>query len=657
MADKNRVGWYWKRLRDMSVSDIVGRAGSTAAQVVGRYRGAVPVPPFRLDRTGARWLLPEVSAEGDFMGVADEVMSGHWRVLALDQAPLGLPPDWNCNPLDGEHFPLNDGRTLSRREDGSGDIKYLWTLNRHRELVSLGLAWRKTGCRDYLDAIGVLMSDWLEKSPYPHGPNWSSAVEVALRLMNWATVWQLIGGPNSALFAEPVGKVLRSDWLGSVWRHAEFIQAHLSRPASAGSDRLGELAGLYVAGATWPYWSQAKVWRATGRDGLEQEVPRQISADGVVLEHSMAAQRMTWDVLSIAALAARATGREFSHALGCRLEAMAEYVAAVMDTGGNVPQFGDSDDGDALGLGQAAGGCAYRSMLATGALLFSRPAFARKAGMLDPRTRWLMGVDAARQFNLLLLKAFPSTLRTAFPEGGVYVLGAHLDTPLEWRIVADAGALGAGAMAEHGHADALSFTLSVSGREFLVDPGSGTYHGQRAWRDAFRSTALHNTLVIGSEDQAVSGGRFLWKRKYAVSVIRWESDADGDVLVAEHDGYRRLSGKPVHRRTWSFDRKTDSLSVRDEVIATMPQLVTLCWHFGEDCLVARSTKGVAVHNGPVRVDMVLPSGGDVSILQASEQPFAGWISRTYDRRVPATTVTWRGTLSPGDVLETEFRKG
>ena len=98
MADKNRVGWYWKRLRDMSVSDIVGRAGSTAAQVVGRYRGAVPVPPFRLDRTGARWLLPEVSAEGDFMGVADEVMSGHWRVLALDQAPLGLPPDWNCNP-------------------------------------------------------------------------------------------------------------------------------------------------------------------------------------------------------------------------------------------------------------------------------------------------------------------------------------------------------------------------------------------------------------------------------------------------------------------------------------------------------------------------------------------------------------------------------
>ena len=104
---------------------------------------------------------------------------------------------------------------------------------------------------------------------------------------DWATVWQLIGGPNSTLFAEPVGKVLRSDWLGAVWRHAEFIQAHLSRPASAGSDRLGELAGLYVAGATWPYWSQAKIWRTVGREGLEQEVPRQVSADGVVLASSI----------------------------------------------------------------------------------------------------------------------------------------------------------------------------------------------------------------------------------------------------------------------------------------------------------------------------------------------------------------------------------
>ena len=71
-------------------------------------------------------------------------------------------------------------------------------------------------------------------------------------------------------------------------------------------------------------------------------------------------------------------------------------------------------------------------------------------------------------------------------------------------MVADAGALGYRAAATHGHADALSFTFSVGGREFLVDPGTYAYYTQQAWRRYFRGTAAHNALRIDGLDQSVA---------------------------------------------------------------------------------------------------------------------------------------------------------
>jgi hypothetical protein len=45
--------------------------------------------------------------------------------------------------------------------------------------------------------------------PQSAGANWSSALEAAIRLINWATVW-LIGGMQSPLFERPVGRCCAS---------------------------------------------------------------------------------------------------------------------------------------------------------------------------------------------------------------------------------------------------------------------------------------------------------------------------------------------------------------------------------------------------------------------------------------------------------------
>ncbi|HMY50867.1 MAG TPA: alginate lyase family protein [Rhodocyclaceae bacterium] len=661
MSKLTRVGWYWNRLRCMSVAEMVERASTSAGHALERRRRPVPIPPPDLTRRGACWLpaheLPPVPPA--VIDRADEILGGRWRIFARGPVALGLPPEWNRNPHNGAVLPMAFGKTMAFRDTTViGDIKYLWEPNRHLELVVLAQAWKATGLRKYLDALGTLLTSWFRQCPYPLGPNWSSALEAGIRLINWSIVWQLIGGFESPLFAPPEGVVLLRDWLDSIWRHAEFIRGHRSLHSSANNHLIGELSGLYVASVTWPCWEDAPRWREAARAGLETEVLRQNAPDGVNLEQATSYQQFVWDFLLFAGLAARATGDDFSTAYWQRMEAMLDYVAAIMDTGGQVPQFGDADDGLACGLSLCADRDPFRSQLATGAVLFKRSAFARKAGRFDLRSVWLLGRAAADDFATLLVdRSELLTPRQAFPDGGVYVLGSALDTPREVRVVADAGPLGLGGIAAHGHADALSFTLSMDGREFLVDPGTGTYHGPRAWRDGFRSTALHNTLTVDGEDQAITGGKFMWIRKYEVSVLEWSSSADADRLVAEHDGYRRLAGHPVHRRAWRLDKRSGTLSVRDELGAPAPRAVALNWHFAENCVITCTPDGLVVGHDGVTLLVTLPPGGETTVICGSDVPLCGWVSRGYDLRRASTTVIWRGHLGPGQAAETVFRRG
>ena len=130
-------------------------------------------------------------------------------------------------------------------------------------------------------------------------------------------------------------------------------------------------------------------------------------------------------------------------------------------------------------------------------MLFGRGDFKQKAGVLDDRTRWLMGEQADTLFGPAhgCVKVGDCPVRQAFSEGGYYILGCNFEKENEIRLVVDAGPLGYQTTPAHGHADALAFTMSVGGLEFLVDPGTFAYHTEAQWRSYFRGTAAHNTLI------------------------------------------------------------------------------------------------------------------------------------------------------------------
>ena len=62
MAGLTRVGWYWNRLRCMSLAEIVGRTANTASHALERRREPSPIPRPDTAALGTLW-LPEMPAD------------------------------------------------------------------------------------------------------------------------------------------------------------------------------------------------------------------------------------------------------------------------------------------------------------------------------------------------------------------------------------------------------------------------------------------------------------------------------------------------------------------------------------------------------------------------------------------------------------------
>jgi len=643
--------WYWNRLRCMSVAEVGYRAKQKAVaqlQQLGLSTARQVPPPDVSRRSNDFVALDAPVAPAPYTARADRIVSGRLPVFDLEYVYQGVP-QWNRDPKTGRVAPFAFGKTLDYRDETLvGDIKYLWEPNRHLHLVALAQAYRLSADDRYSLALHQWLGSWFRQCPYLRGPNWASSLELAIRLINWSIAWQLIGGSDSALFAGGEGARLRDRWLAVIYQHMHFIAGHYSRFSSANNHLIGEAAGLYLAAVTWPCWADTSPWRRQAKAVLVREALQQNAPDGVNREQAVSYQQFVLDFLLFAGLAGRKNRDEFPDVYWQRLEQMLEFVAAIMDVRGHVPMIGDADDGYVTALAPAHDFCPYRSLLATGAALFGRADFKRKAGAFDDKSRWLLGVDGAATFERLPAPGSGIGPRTEFPDGGYYILGSDFDGGEEIRIVADAGPLGYQAIAAHGHADALAFTLSVGGDEFLVDPGTFAYHTEREWRNYFRGTAAHNTVRIDAQDQSVSGGNFMWVQHACVQCRFWESAPERDRFVGWHDGYRRLPDPVGHERELVLDKRRKHLHITDVIECRAAHRVERFWHFAEDVAVQVDERGaICARKSGVTVRLVPHADTAVRarLHRGQATPPRGWVSRRFGVKHPAGTVVWSSEVN------------
>jgi hypothetical protein len=644
--------WKLHRLGRMSPGEIVYRTRQTVRSQLERAGIGLAHPTEPKGVSGVCWVadLPRRFDREPYVSAAERVLAGQFDVFAMRGAPLGFPPRWNRDPKTQTIAPLVFGKTLNYRDERLvGDIKYLWEPNRHLELVTLAQAWHLTRDGRYLAGCSTLIDSWIEQCPYPLGVQWTSSLEHGVRLVNWAFAWHLIGGERSELFDSESGRAFRERWLRAIYQHCHFIAGHFSRYSSANNHLLGEYMGLLVASLTWPYWVESKHWQAIALQGFEREALLQNAEDGVNREQAIWYHHEVADMMLICGLFARANDREFSPVYWQRFERMLEFIASLMDVGGNVPMIGDSDDAVMVRLDPSAANV-YRSLLATGAVMFERGDFKAKARSLDAKTQWLLGDTAVERFERLpLRRAVP---RRAFPHGGYYILGSDFETAQEVRIVADAAPLGFLSIAAHGHADALAFTLSVGGVELLIDPGTYAYHTQAEWRDYFKGTSAHNTIRIDGVDQSVSGGKFMWVRHAQARCEQFDTGADVDIWEGAHDGYRRLADPVSVSRRLEYRLATRSLTVIDRIECRAEHTVEQFWHFAPDCRVFLEGNVLEVWRADASVRMTLPGSLAATVIRGSEAPILGWYSPRFDEKVPCPTVRAYGRIQRTTQFET-----
>jgi uncharacterized heparinase superfamily protein len=129
-------------------------------------------------------------------------------------------------------------------------------------------------------------------------------------------------------------------------------------------------------------------------------------------------------------------------------------------------------------------------------------------------------------------------------------------------LLADAGPVGPDYLPGHAHADTLCFELSLQGQRICVNSGTSTYEPSDL-RKFQQSTRAHNTVAVNGADSSEVWGAFRVARRARAVVEILQPGNDEDMLSAVHDGYCRLPGRPVHRRTWRLD--SGGLRVEDEI--------------------------------------------------------------------------------------------
>jgi hypothetical protein len=515
-----------------------------------------------------RKYLPDEAAE--ILRQAEEICGHRFRLLGYENLAFTLNSDseidWHLDPVHGKRAPLDPWFKIPFLDFALvGDHKIIWELNRHQHLVTLAKARLLSGDEKYTRELMAQWRSWIKANPYPLGINWGSTLEVAFRSLSWIWVDQLLAG--AAEYAE-----FRAELRSALAFQGRYIERYLSTYFSPNTHLLGEAVALFFLGTLYPRMPGAARWKKLGWRIVLREAGRQVHPDGVYFEQSLYYHVYALDFFLYARLLAARKGMEIPPAYDAVLGRMLNVIAALAQAG-PAEGFGD-DDGGRLWNPRRNRTEQMTDALAVGALIYGKEF---SAARLTEEAIWLFGHQAVDELSRK--RASPTARSLAFANGGVYVLADS--EPYAQAMMVDAGPQGVG-RSGHGHADALSLRLTMDGRRWLVDAGSGVYTSKDpADRDTFRGTGAHNTVRVDGVDQAVADEPFSWTHIPTTQAENWIVGKSFTYFVGSHNGYARLADPVLHRRH-VLKAAGGVWLVRDVVLGETEHELEIRWHFAPD---------------------------------------------------------------------------
>ena len=329
LVSRPRPGWYLRRLRGMSLTEVAYRTLDVGRRRIWARRQVRPgeapaLPPGVLRDRAFVSPLPASARASVPPDAASALVAGCRRGPGRNMDGPGIhradsaDPDWFHDPLTGRRAPDRQlaFRIDHRDEAETGNIKQVWEMSRHHQLTVLAAAWWLTQEERYAEAAArpaALLVDVRTRScPACTG---RAASRPAIRLISWAWArrlldeWPKVGD----LFEHNEDAVRQIAW------HQEFLAAFPSRGSSANNHVVAEAAGRLVAACAFPWYARTDRWRRSAAALLERELAANTFADGLNRELATDYHRFVLELGLLAAVEADAHGHDLSEATWERL--------------------------------------------------------------------------------------------------------------------------------------------------------------------------------------------------------------------------------------------------------------------------------------------------------------------------------------------------
>lgn len=563
---------------------------------------------YRHGPSGA-WLRHAAQEPGQrTRDVADNAVAGRFE----QQGTVDCVPEDADGFLDWTHKgPLDD-------------LQFAVFLNRHQYFPALVAMWSATGEEKYAATVDQLVKDWvLSYGEAPGGPNPREVWTTLNPGIRMATPWPraFYGLQDSEAFS-PAARLLL---LWTVPEHAAFLQQHV-RPGHNFATM--QMNGLGTLGAAFPEFKDAAEWRRFAVDQIMREFTEQVYPDGVQKELTAAYHWVSLNNFEQLATTLAAAGYGLPDGYRQNVEAMYNYLACAMRPDGGIPMNNDSDNHNVQ----------HR-------LLKAADRYERE----DWRYIATCGEEGQRPDDP------PSR---AFPWAGQLISRNDWTSDANWSFF-DVGPYGV----SHQHNDALHLSVTVHGRDVLVDSGRFAYQGSIA--DKFRRPyALHSrahnvVLLDGLGQQATdpeAQAPHPWLKITGPVDIAMGSFCNGydpnptDALqawngMAPEDGEGARNGR--HDRAVVALRNHGWLVV-DRISADGDHLISPLWHLHPDCTVHTEGEHTITRDpgkGNVRIVPVGPIKWRVDLVRGQETPtLQGWYSRTYGKVQPAPCAVYSSPM-------------
>jgi len=566
------------------------------------------------------WLKSFSGQREELIQLADNICSLQIDIFNLKNFNFGKQINWHLDPLTNKEWLAKHWSLININNQEMGDIKYCWQLNRFQHFYILGRAYWITNDEKYAQEFISQTNDWIKNNHPEMGVNWLSSLELSVRLISW--VWAFYFFINSPAFtSEFLKKYLKTIYL--MTRHIEK-NINLAKYCIRNDHYIGEATALFIIGTTFPEFKESKKWQKKGWQIINQEIIKQVYDDGVFSMLSPIYQRFVMEFYLLAFKLAELNEINIPATSKGKIEKMTWFISSLINKNGKVPSFGENDSSKLFILGNHKFDDFY-PILENSAMIIADKSIENKE--ICEESFWLFGhkyLEKKHNKDFYKLKTNES-----FLEGGYHILKNKKN-----KIIFRCGSNKNG----YGHADMLHFTLETDGSPILLDNGTYLYNAEKKWRDYFKGTRTHNTVVVDEQDQMINWRKFRWLYLTKAKLINF---VENKYIEGEHLGYARFKHPVIHRRAVSL--KENRIVINDKFAGSGNHQLDFYFHLPKsNYQINEKTKefSAKIHDKNIKIFPQEIKDIKISVLSGSENPISGWHSPAYGSKNPCLTLKY-----------------